>query len=232
MKQLETDILTVEQDYEPDFFEENEKEFEQSENVQSQFYTASQPIAQKREFERFDDYSNEFEQSQYEEYEVIKTFSPKKEKKVKQEKELNNYLNSSSEYSRGSETYIYQRSKQQKNVSNKTRGRIIVYCCALVALLLCSLCIVNLVNINTLHNNNSNISSDLKDNEKLNDALENIKNDSENNQKDEDNNAFVSSNVAQKYTIKLLDKQQVVEYQSQTNFFDKICNFIYNLFGG
>ena len=35
-----------------------------------------------------------------------------------------------------------------------------------------------------------------------------------------------------KVNIELLEKNNVEDYKGQTNFFDKICNFFRNLFGG
>ena len=243
MKEFESDILTVEKEYEPDFFEENDRfeenknfnyetEFKNSNEYETNYKQDYEEIPIKKEYEKFNDYSNEKANDSFEEYEVIRNFTPKVKSKTKKEnKEFNNFLDKQYAYTDSTETYIYQRGKEKTTFSTKTRSRIIVYACALIAILLSTLCIVNLVNISTINATNSGIQQEIsaingkgeETADKIKDEIENVEN---------NNGDYKDSSNAENTSITLIEKNQPQNYESETNFFDKICNFISSLFGG
>lgn len=219
----ENDILFTEDIYEPDFFDEEETEVEKFAPVKDHY---------EEKIERFNDYSHERSKNRYEEYEVVQTFTPKTKKK-KENNSFRNFLDNQYAFSPSSETYIYQRSKPKKSLPNSTRGRILVSIIACIALLLSSLCIVNAININTSMLENASdvgtlneINKGLETSEDINDEL---KGEITNSSLKNDYYEITNENS---YKITLLEKQEIVNYKGQTNFFDKICNFISNLFGG
>ena len=243
MKEYESDILTVEKEYEPDFFEEKDdsSKFEYTtefDNYQKDnFYqTEEEPQFEeqsfKKQYDKFDDYSNDLQNSSYEEYEVIRNYTPKlKAKPKKENKEFNKFLDNQYAYTDSTETYIYQRGKEKSTFSSKTRGRIIVYACALIAILLSTLCIVNLVNISTINAANSEIQQEInKVDDKLAETGNKIKDEKENYENNDGD--YIDKNQANIASITLIEKSQPQNYESETNFFDRICNFISSLFGG
>ena len=244
MKEYESDILTVEKEYEPDFFEEKDdsSKFEYTTDYdgyqkQDDFYqTEEEPQYEeqnsKKQYDKFDDYSNDLQKSSYEEYEVIRNYTPKlKTKPKKENKEFNKFLDNQYAYTDSTETYIYQRGKEKSTFSTKTRGRIIVYACAFIAILLSTLCIINLVNISTINASNSEIQQEInKVDDKLAETGDKIKDEIENVENNDGD--YVDKNQANKTSIDLIEKSQPQNYESETNFFDRICNFISSLFGG
>ena len=244
MKEYESDILTVEKEYEPDFFEEknNSSNFEYTTDIdsyqkQDSLYQTDEDLEYeeqnfKKQYDKFEDYSNDLQKSSYEEYEVIRNYTPKlKAKSKKENKEFNKFLDNQYAYTDSTETYIYQRGKEKSTFSSKTRGRIIVYACALIAILLSTLCIINIVNISTINASNSDIQQEIKKVDgKLAETGDKIKDETENVENNDGN--YVDQNSATNTNITLIEKQQPLQYESETNFFDRICNFISSLFGG
>lgn len=214
------DIL-IEEEYEPDFFEEYSTKED------------SNPVIEK-EIKRFDDYSHSAYENAYEEYEVVQTYSPKvKTKQSKEKKEFQNFVDKQYSYEPTNETYTYQRTKPKTSLTKRTRGRILVYCCAFIAILLGALCIVNVVNITTIQLQNATTQTEISGIDKNITNAENSIEEIEEEIKDSDNqDSYAQTNNGNTYNIELIDKKQIISYESQTNFFDKICNFISNLFGG
>ena len=246
MREYESDIITAEREYEPDFFEQDEMTENVSnsyqyksdtQNKESQYFISESQNyydikeKPKKEYDRFEDYSNQQQETSYEEYEVIRNFTPKVKKQKKENKEFNNFLDNQYAYTDSTETYIYQRGKEKSTFSSKTRGRIIVYACAFIAILLSTLCIINLVNISSLNASNQGIQNEISAIDKnltnAEDSADKIKDEIENNKGD-----FTEQNSANNVNIPLLEKQTPLTSESQTNFFDKICNFISSIFGG
>lgn len=241
MKEYESDILTVEREYEPDFFEENigsdfeysakNNSFQTHNNYKTDYIHNYVTEEEKKQYDKFEDYSNDRQISNYEEYEVIRNYTPKLKSKTKQEnKEFNNFLNNQYAYTDSTETYIYQRGQEKSTLSSKTRGRIIIYACALIAILLSTLCIVNLVNISTINAANYSMQQEIGNlNDKIAETGEDIKDETD---KTENNDGdYKEQSQANKTSISLIEKNQPLQYESETNFFDKICNFISSLFG-
>ena len=220
----EREIFTIEDEYIPDFFEDEVQEepqkLQQQENV----------VVQK-EIERFDDYSHERSNDAYEEYEVIKSYKPKT--RLKQNKEFKQIVDNQYDFTPSNETYIYQRSKTKNVTSSKVRSRILVYCCAFIAVLLSTLCIVNVVNMTTTNLNNSHKQSEISAIDKnITNAGETIDDIEEEIKQEANKTSYVLSDNANSYSISLIEKKNISSYNEHTNFFDKICNFVSNMFGG
>lgn len=225
--ETERDILVTEldydYDYEPNLFEEEVQQVKPKADSYVQ-----------KEIKRFDSYSHNFQEEDYEEYEVVQSYAPRvKKKQSKEAKEFKNFVENQYDFKPEKETFIFQRSKPQNTFSNRTKGRILVYCCAFIALLLSSLCIVNAVNLNTVQLQNAQTQTEIsgidKDLSNLEQSVEDAENEINNSANGVSYNVISEDNSVK---IELLKKDSYSNYQSQTNFFDKICNFISNLFGG
>ena len=117
----------------------------------------------------------------------------------------------------------------------KRKAKAWLVCFATIVIMLSSLCVINAVNINNLNKQieqtttsitdvNKAIQTTIKDIGKLTDEQEIQNNASELGLSEVD----VKNNIE----IELNDKNLVEDYQGQTNFFDKICNILRNMFGG
>lgn len=229
MTERETDILTIEEEYIPDFFEENEADY----TIESAPEYQSNSVVRKQ-IQRFDDYSHESQQEEYQEYEVIKSYAPKVKKKTnKENKEFNSFIENQYAYTPANETYIYQRSKTKNTLSNRTKGRILVYCFACIAILLSSLCIINVVNMTTINLQNAQTQTEIsgidKDLTNLENSIEDIEDEIKNQANQSSFSPITPENTE---SITLLQKNEVQNYSEPTNFFDSICNFISGMFGG
>ena len=223
MKQ-EREVFTIEEEYVPDFFEDEVQE-------EPQKYEQQQNVVVKKEIERFDDYSHERADDNYEEYEVIKSYRPKT--KQKQNKEFKQIVDSQYDFTPSNETFIYQRSKTKNVVSSKVRSKILVYCCAFIAVLLSALCIVNVVNMTTTNLSNSRKQTEISTIDKnITNAGETIDDIEDEIKQEANKTSYVSSDNANSYSISLIEKKQLSLDNGHTNFFDRICNFISNMFGG
>ena len=124
-------------------------------------------------------------------------------------------------------------SKPQFKLKNKAKVWLIAFSAIIVMLF--GLCIYNGMHINNLNNQinqtttsitdvNKDIEKVIKDIGKLTDEQEILNNASE--------LGYQEVTDANNVQIELEKKNEVEDYQSQTNFFDKICNFFRNMFGG
>ena len=120
-------------------------------------------------------------------------------------------------------------------LSLNKKTKLMVFTYSFVAVMMLFLLIFNVFSISNLNSNIESINTSIT-NEQLN--IERIVKDI-GNMTDENNILNVASDlgfsqvpVANVVTVNLIQKQNVVEYKGQTNWFDAICKFLNNLFGG
>ena len=184
----------------------------------------------KKETQRFTDYSFAPSKKDYEEFEIIQSYRPKKVKKEKKNTEFDELVNSQTSYKEDNETFIYEKAKPQTK-SKKTSKIFITICCA-IAVMLGSLSIVNAFRINQISYDNLSTTQKIanvgKEIVRIEQVIEGMT--SEEQIKQEVDAEMEDVSETTKITLK--QKQQVEQYQRKTNFFDKICNFFSSLFGG
>ena len=213
-KEYENDILTIDTEAE-------EQPLQQVDNN----YRTNNVI--EREMEKFNDYSND-KKSNFQEFEIIETYTPKKDK---QSTSFSKFVSEQNSLDNGTETFIYEKTKPQKKLKRTSKIFVIVSC--VIASLMGTLAIINQVNISSVNNSNisttekiANVGSEIA---RIDQNIEAII-DETNIQEQANNNNFVP--ITSQTEVELLEKNKVKEYESKTSFFDKICNFFSHLFGG
>lgn len=214
----ENDILTV---------EKVDKATNDTWEYKPKKQTSNQTI--KREYKEFSDYSHAQKPKDYEEYEIIQTYTPKK--KTKKSSPFQDMVNSQNSYEADKETVIYEKVKPQKKL--KRTSKIFVCIACAIALLMGTLGIINTVKINDLNFSNvskaeqiANVGKELV---KIDQTIEGMT--SEDSVKDSATSGGMGT-VTTTEKIELIEKNKVEEHQGKTSFFDKICNFIIHFFGG
>jgi cell division protein FtsL len=128
---------------------------------------------------------------------------------------------------------IERNPKVKLNLNQKTRLMVFTY--TFVSVMLVFLLIYNVFSISNLNNSITSIQDEIVTVER---AIKDIGNMTES-YKDEgrildvaNDLSFSEVPVENVVTVNLYEKQNVIEYQGQTNWFDAICKFLNNLFGG
>lgn len=189
----------------------------------------------KKETEAFVNYNYNNLNKVYKKYDVVKTYVPKKQEKQKQNKDFEKFVTEQSTYTTEKETFVVERKQEKQKFELKPKARAWLVSIIIIFAMLGGLAIYNAVNISNLNNqinqtttSISNINNDIKQVVKNIDELTN-----EDNVLDKANELGLSEVAEEnKVTIELNEKNEIVEYQSQTNFFDRICDFFRRLFGG
>ena len=133
------------------------------------------------------------------------------------------------------ETFVVERKAEKPKFQLKRKAKVWLVSIAIIFAMLGGLSIYNAVHISNLNRqieqtttSINNINNDIKQVVKNIDVLT-----------DEDNVLDKADEIGLKevpeedrVTIQLNPKNEVKQYESQTNFFDKICNFFRRLFGG
>lgn len=214
----ENDILTV---------EKVEKTTDDNWTYVQKKQSSNQTI--KQEYKEFSDFSHAKKPKDYEEYEIIQTYTPKK--KAKKNTAFQDMVREQNSYEADKETVIYEKVKPQKKL--KRTSKIFVCICCAIAVLMGTLGIINTVKINNLNFSNISKAEEIanvgKELVKIDQAIEGIT--SEDAVKDNAQNSGMES-VTTTEKIELIEKNNVVEHQGKTSLFDKICNFIIHFFGG
>lgn len=217
----ENDILTLTRDT------ETEKIIR--ENYTYEKITPSENVEVKNSYKTFDDYSHAQSEKDYEEFEVVHTYAPKKKKR--KDTFFGDYVNEQSSYVPNKETFVYEKVKPQKTA--KRTSKIFVAICCAVAVMMGTLGIVNTVKMNNLSyqnlSNSEKIANIGKEIQKIDSAIEGMVNETKVKESAE-NGGMVE--VTSQTQIPLNEKNIVEKHQGKTNLFDKICDFFRGLFGG
>lgn len=181
------------------------------------------------EYKQFTDFSHAKRKNDYEEFEVVQTYVPRK--KNKKNTDFDNLVNEQNSYISANETYTYEKTKPQKKF--KPTSKIFVCISCVIALFMGTLGIVNAVNINNVSNSITSTTEQIanigKEITKIDQVIEGMVNE-ENIKNEAEQDGFTE--VTTKTEIDLNEKNVVEDYKKTTNLFDIICNFIMSLFGG
>ncbi|MBQ0017474.1 MAG: hypothetical protein KBT30_02460 [Clostridiales bacterium] len=182
-----------------------------------------------KEYKRFTDYSNEKQKKDYEEFEIVQTYTPKK--KTKKKSEFDELVDSQNSYIPANETYIYEKTKTKP--TRKRVSKIFIAICCAIVLLMGTLGIVNAVKMAELEKNIATTTSEITNIgsviSKIDDDIEGMVNEVEV-KKQAELNDYVE--ITNRKEIELNEKNVVEEYKGTSNIFDIICNFLMKLFGG
>lgn len=234
MTEHESDILIAEPE------EEVERQSMPETETDSLFtYDFTKPKDQnktiKKETQTFVNYNNNNLSKVYKKYDVVQTYVPKKKSQPRTDKNFEMFVTEQDSYTPEKETVVVEKVEQKPKFKFKPKAKVWLVSIIIIFAMLGGLSIYNAVHIQNMHNSitettvqSTNIQNSLKK------VISNI-----DELTDEDN---ILSNAQElglkevteenKVEVELKPKNNVEEYESQTNFFDKICNFFRNLFGG
>ena len=246
MDEIENDILiaepeeeVLENEIESLSSEVNNEENAADENSSNLFEYKSEPQVEnetiKKETDAFVNYNYNNLNKVYKKYDVVKTYVPKKQVKQKKGSDFESYVIKQSGYVPEKETFVVERKAEKPKFQLKRKAKVWLVSIAIIFAMLGGLSIYNAVHISNLNRqieqtttSINNINNDIKQVVKNIDVLT-----------DEDNVLDKADEIGlkevpeeDKVTIQLNPKNEVKQYESQTNFFDKICNFFRRLFGG
>ena len=237
MYEHESDILVAESEEE---LNENitdsisEKSAQSDDLIDVSYKPQPEQYKEKKQKDVFTNYNFNHLNKVYKKYDVVQTYVPKKQKE-KSSSNFEQFVEEQDEYSPQKETLSVEKTYQKPIFKLKRKAKAWLVCFATIVIMLSSLCVINAVNINNLNKQieqtttsitdvNKAIQTTIKDIGKLTDEQEIQNNASELGLSEVD----VKNNIE----IELNDKNLVEDYQGQTNFFDKICNILRNMFGG
>lgn len=202
-----------------------QEEFEISEEVKEQskkfFQFGSKPKKEKRKFESF---------------EIVQTYVPKQKQNKKVDNSFKNIVDVSNNFEAVEESVSMQSATKKQHVKFQLRlkGKIILIAISIIIILLSSLSIFNAVKINDLNNQivdtnqqitieDANLKKAIKDFGKLT-SEEKIQ---------EQSGSLNMSEVQESdiVEIDLYDKNPVSKPKARSNWFDKLCGFLSNIFG-
>ena len=233
MNEHESDILIAEPE------EEIQQQYQSSKNDSMftyDFTKKSEPNKTvQKEADAFVNYNHNNLSKVYKKYDVVQTYVPKKKSQQKKDKSFEKFVTEQNSYTPEKETLMVEKVEQKPKFKFKPKAKAWLVSIIIIFAMLGGLSIYNAVHIQNMHNSitettvqSTNIQNSLKK------VISNI-----DELTDEDN---ILSNAQElglkevteenKVEVELKPKNNVEEYESQTNFFDKICNFFRNLFGG
>ena len=249
MEERENDILIVEPEEES--FEYNEDEWQENYNSSQNSSTLlndkkdeqdeQKTVADEKnetiekEAKTFTNYNFSNLNKVYKKYNVIETYVPKKQEKPKQNKQFEKFVDEQHNYSPERETVVLEKIDRKSEPSAKPKSKAWLVSIIIIFAMLAGLSIYNGVHINTLNNQINQTTTSI--NNVNNDIKQVIKNIDELTNEDSvlrkaEELGLKEVSDENKVEIELKEKNEVKDYESQTNFFDKICNFFRRLFGG
>lgn len=234
MNEHESDILIAEPEEEVET--EKYETPEQDSLFTYDFTKKSEPNKKvQKETDAFVNYNSNNLSKVYKKYDVVQTYVPKKKPQQKKESDFEKFVKEQDSYVPEKETLTVEKVEQKPKFKFKPKAKAWLISIIIIFAMLGGLSIYNAVHIQNLNNQltettvqSTNIGSDIK---KVISSIDELT--------DEDNIMSKAQELGlkevteeNKVEIELKPKNQVKDYESQTNFFDKICNFFRNLFGG
>lgn len=205
---------------------EQQEEFEISEEVKEQskkfFQFGSKPKKEKRKFESF---------------EIVQTYVPKQKQNKKVDNSFKNIVDVSNNFEAVEESVSMQSATKKQHVKLQLRlkGKIILIAISIIIILLSSLSIFNAVKINDLNNQivDTNQQITIED-ANLKKAIKEFGQLTSEEKIQEQSGSLNMSEVQESdiVEIELYDKKPVSKPKAKTNWFDKLCGFLSNIFGG
>lgn len=238
MTEHESDILIAEPE---------EETIENAQDTQEDsLFEYQQPVApkeeskvQKKETDAFVNYKYNNLNKVYKKVDVIQTYvpqAPKTQKQPqKQTKEFEKFVTEQDSYEPEKETVLVEKVQEKPAFKLKDKAKRWLFSIISILVMLGGLAIYNGITINNMNTqitetttSINNYNSEIK---KVINSIDNLTN--EDNVLDSADQLGLSEATEEnKVTIELEQKNEVKDYKSQTNFFDKICNFFRHLFGG
>ena len=213
-------------DYEDDILVETELEEDLVANEEVQEETPKE-----KKYKEFPKYSNEKLERVYNKYDFSKSYNPNTQKKGNSDFEK--FVKENSESDVLEESFSVEKTSSESKNLNSKKSSIFKICGTFVCALLIILSMINLATITDLEKqvatkqnevNNVEVKVDkfIKDVGKLTDEEDLLNQATQNGM----------SEVTQEIQIELNEKNEIVKYENKTNFFDKICEALNNIFGG
>jgi cell division protein FtsL len=241
MDEIESDILIAEPEEEI-YSDENQNDnisLETNDKSTNLFEYKEVPKDEnktmKKETDAFVNYNFNNLNKIYKKYDVVKTYVPKKQPKQKQNKEFEKFVTEQNDYIPETETFVIERNNEKPKFQLKSKAKTWLVSIIIIFAMLSGLTIYNAVHISNLNNqiqetstSINNINNDIKQVVKNIDVLT----DEDNILEKADELGLKEVSPEDQVSLELNPKNEIEEYQSQTNFFDRICNFFRNLFGG
>ena len=210
-------------DYEDDILVETENEV----LIETEEETKEQSSAYKN----FPKYSDEKLERVYNKYDFSKSYNPNSRKK--ETESFEKFVKHNSEEDVYEESFTVEKTSEQNKSSQNTKFNIFKICGTAICFMLIILSMINLATITNLEQSINKTQNQISQTEvnvgKLIQDVGKLTN------KDDLLNEATQNGmeqVEQEIEIVLNEKNNIIEYESKTNFFDKICEFISNIFGG
>ena len=194
---------------------------------------------QKKETDAFVNYKFNNLNKVYKKVDVVQTYVPQNPKKQnqtqKQNKEFEKFVTEQNDYSPEKETVLVEKVQEKPTFKLKNKAKVWLVSIISILVMLGGLAIYNGI---TIHNMNTQITETTTSISNYNSEIKKVINsidkltDQDNVLDSADQLGLNEATEENRVSIELEQKNQVKDYESQTNFFDKICNFLRHLFGG
>lgn len=249
MFEQDSDILTVTEDEEVEVVEEPQVEQIEEPATQSQTFFETQekeepqekpsPTLQK-ETDAFvkTSYSTNNLRKVYKKYDIVQTYVPTQKQTPKKQKEFETFVTEQHNYVPERETVVIEKvqQKQKPVYTLSQKAKTWLFATVAIFVMLGGLAIYNAIHISNL---NTQIAQNQYDITEVNKSLEKASK-TLGKLTDEDSVLDTAENQYDMHkatdenttTIELNQKNQISNYQGESNFFDRLCNFIRHLFGG
>ena len=238
MTEHESDILIAEPEEETVQNVENTQDdslFEYQQSVAPK----EESKVQKKETDAFVNYKYNNLNKVYKKVDVVQTYvpqSPKKQNQTqKQGKEFEKFVTEQNDYQPEKETVLVEKVQEKPVFKLKNKAKVWLVSIISILVMLGGLAIYNGI---TIHNMDTQITQTTTNINNYNSEITKVINsidkltDQDNILDSADQLGLSEATEENRVTIELEQKNQVKDYKSQTNFFDKICNFLRHLFGG
>lgn len=215
-------------DYEDDILVETETEIETQENDDIKPHKDE---SKGDAFKNFPKYSNEKLERVYSKYDFSKSYNPSAHKK--ESESFEKFVKENNKDTIVEESFTFEKTNEESVLVPQKSSGVFKICGIIVCALLIILSMINLATITELEQkieNEQQTSNELEVN--VGKLIQDV---GKLTDKDElldkaQNSGMV--NVEEEIKITLNEKQKVLKYNSKTNLFDQICNFISSIFGG
>ncbi len=244
MTEHESDILIVDRETETIDTNQNDSsdlfEYDNTSNQKSifefDFTKKSEPSKTvQKEADAFVNYKSNNLNKVYKKYDIVQTYVPKKQAKQRQKSDFEKFVTEQDGFSTEKETVMVEKTEQKPKYRLKPKAKAWLVACIVIFAMLGGLSIYNAVHISNMNSqitettvSINNVNNDIK---KVVSNIDELT-DEDNILKNAQELGLKEVTEENKVNISLNEKNQVTDYESQTNFFDKICNFFRNLFGG
>ena len=248
MFEQDSDILTIAEDEEIETAIEQpnqQYETEQSSQPETVFDVQDQQLpqekpspTQQKETDAFvnTSYSTNNLRKVYKKYDIVQTYVPAKKQTAKKKKEFETFVTEQHNYVPERESVVVEKLEQKPVYKLSQKAKTWLFATVAIFVMLGGLAIYNAIHISTLDRQIAQTQYDITE---VNKSLEKTAKtlgkltdedavlDTAENQYDM--HLATNENTT---TIELNQKNQIEDYQGESNFFDKICEFIRHLFGG